>query len=108
MQQIVQNVRYYLLKYPIERFLLHGPKLLRCFQGRPLEDVCGQLAGNDATFWIQNMDECNRLFSRYVDGYVVLFETIIYLYLVYMSTRLVLEQLYYKVSRYRCKEQKNQ
>lgn len=69
----------------VERpFLLHiyrnGPnfRLLQMefgfWSGRQLVDICAQLTGQSAEFWLRNMNECQSLFAQKEESFVVLIE----------------------------------
>lgn len=73
---------YYLynkiLREPFFIFYLKGPHIIGCWEGIDLINICSQLSGTTAHFWITNMDECNVMINNKFESYYILLITILY------------------------------
>lgn len=53
---------------------LHGPTFLHHYgfwQGRPVDEICGDLTGVDAAHWRAHPADCERRVDRQVNAYVI-------------------------------------
>lgn len=68
----------------LARLYVYGPAIgnLGGWQGKSPQTICSHLTLSDEEFWLKNMDECHRIISQHFYSWVVLFEMLVYFFLI--------------------------
>lgn len=68
------------IRGPLETLYLYGPRVLGCWEGKPVEDICTHLAPRTrAEFWLDHPDECMDLVDKNIYSWILLAEYLIIL-----------------------------
>lgn len=94
----VRKTYEYIVLTPLSRLFLLGPSLggFGFWNGQRIEDICAQKTTLPAEFWKEHQIECIQLISKSFYGIVVLFETVIYFFLVWF----LIKQIFYIIVYY--------
>lgn len=80
---------------PLKRLYRNGPglKYVGFWRGASSPDICAALTNVEARFWAAHLDECESLIDDDFMSYIVLFETIVYFYLLFRLGKSLLSLL---------------
>lgn len=71
-------IQFILIVQPLERFYLYGPRVLGCWEGKPLEDICVSLAPRSrADFWMDHPGECLAMVDKHLYGWSLVVQYIV-------------------------------
>ena len=92
-----------IIEQPLRHLYLHGPRWGQYgfWQGASESDICADLTGVDATFWILHSDECTRRIDRQFGAITVLAYFIIYMWIAYKLMFLLAQLMGNKILRRR-------
>ena len=82
-----------LLKY----VMLHGPRMLGCWEGDSPSDVCGRLSGVSSSLWHENASECEDMIDRRVQGLSVFLELFVMIVMGYQLVSFLMHYLWFKL-----------
>lgn len=69
------------------RFYLMGPSFLGGWVSKKPSEICSRISDVSETFWDKNVNECTNLISRHFSSVIVLLESIISIYILYMFSK---------------------
>ena len=80
-----RHVYTLLILKPLARLYISGPSLhgFGFWQNKSPETICAQLSSSDELFWRRNPEECSRIIATHFNGWVILFENLVYLLILY-------------------------
>lgn len=88
---------WFVIIYPLRRLYFDGPDVhgYGCWGGKSSPDICSQITGVDATFWVQNSDDCQIVLERKFVAFYIGTMTIFILIFIYSTINFLSTWLWY-------------
>lgn len=67
------------------------------WSGKEMTVICSEISGQSSEFWSKNIIECTRLIQTKIKGFIILIETVIGIYLGFLSIKLLMRLLINKL-----------
>lgn len=79
----VAAVARYFVSAPLRALFERGPSWMGGWQGRDRADICADLTGSPATFWLVHDVECDEIVEKRFQSFLVVVQISVYGYLVF-------------------------
>lgn len=89
------NLYKWLIVEPLRRLYLHGPGSTHFgfWAGQETTDICSDLTSASAGFWLQNMEDCQKLIDDRFESFLILLEVCGYFWILYCSMNVLVCQI---------------
>ena len=90
--EIQQKIYEFIILTPLARLYLHGPSwgTIGFWNGVDINIICAQKTQLSVSFWENNSSECLTLITKQFYGMIVMFETICYFFMLWISIKTIL------------------
>lgn len=96
----MQNAAAYLVEWfvsaPLRSLFHRGPTWLGGWQGRAEADICSEMTGSPATFWMAHATECGDMVEKKFQSFQILVLFVIYSYLLVTVVGLIVRACIFK------------